>query len=172
MSDVTLESLKAQVKALEEKAATEAKLKDTAKVDAWNKFISSRPWIFKTTAKMYEPWMSSSRTDPRYEKQLTPIHYADNWTGPRGVEMPALYVLRLFDPVKLAAWEAIYGPALESNESTRRNYANVGMLYVRTDEGILTHDSGGHCVLRDPMLCSDEEWAQMCRGVIPDKYIL
>jgi len=45
-----------------------------------------------------------------------------------------------------------------------------GMCYYRTDEGILTHISGGHMVLRDPMLCNADEWAAICRGDIPAKY--
>lgn len=45
-----------------------------------------------------------------------------------------------------------------------------GAVYVRTDEGILTHVGGGHLILRDPMLTSPEEWAQIVSGDIPEKY--
>ena len=45
-----------------------------------------------------------------------------------------------------------------------------GMFYYRTDEGILTSDSGGYCVLQIPKLCSDEEWEKMRKGGIPEKF--
>jgi len=46
-----------------------------------------------------------------------------------------------------------------------------GMLYYRTDENILTHTGGGVCILKDPKLCSDEEWEQIKSGSIPEKFI-
>jgi len=46
-----------------------------------------------------------------------------------------------------------------------------GMLYYRTDEGILARVGGGIQVLRDPKLCSDEEWEQMEKGNIPEKFM-
>ena len=45
-----------------------------------------------------------------------------------------------------------------------------GMVYYRTDENIMTQDSGGTHVLREPVLCSDEEWAQIAAGNIPVKF--
>ncbi len=45
-----------------------------------------------------------------------------------------------------------------------------GMFYFRTDEGILTHEGGGHCVLKTPKLCSDIEWEKMRKGNIPLKF--
>ena len=47
----------------------------------------------------------------------------------------------------------------------------LGMWYVRTEEGILTHEGGGHCILDHPRLCSDEEWVAICSGNIPEKFI-
>lgn len=46
----------------------------------------------------------------------------------------------------------------------------LGMFYYRTEESILTHAGGGHMVLRDPVLCSDEQWADLERGIIPLKW--
>ncbi len=46
----------------------------------------------------------------------------------------------------------------------------LGMFYWRTDEGILTHKSGGHMILRDPVLCSDEQWAALEQGDVPRKW--
>jgi hypothetical protein len=46
-----------------------------------------------------------------------------------------------------------------------------GMFYVRTDENILIADSGGTLVLKTPLICSDEDWATICSGNIPDRYI-
>ena len=46
-----------------------------------------------------------------------------------------------------------------------------GMVYYRTDENIMTQDSGGTHVLREPVLCSDEEWAQIAAGNIPVKFL-
>jgi hypothetical protein len=46
-----------------------------------------------------------------------------------------------------------------------------GIVYHRTEENILTHGGGGHLVLKDPMLCNDQEWEQICSGNIPTKYL-
>jgi len=46
----------------------------------------------------------------------------------------------------------------------------TGMVYYRTEEGILTHSGGGSMILRDPMLCDDEEWADICAGNPAVKY--
>lgn len=46
-----------------------------------------------------------------------------------------------------------------------------GMFYFRTEENILTHDGGGSRVLKDPKLCSDEQWESIKNGIIPDKFL-
>lgn len=46
----------------------------------------------------------------------------------------------------------------------------LGMFYWRTDEGILTHSGGGHLVLNDPVLCSDEQWRDLEQGIVPLKW--
>ncbi len=46
-----------------------------------------------------------------------------------------------------------------------------GMFYYRTDENILTHEGGGtHVLTSVPKLCTDEEWAELCEGKIPNKF--
>jgi hypothetical protein len=45
------------------------------------------------------------------------------------------------------------------------------MFYYRTEENILARGGGGWLVLRDPKLCSDEEWAAIAAGNIPKKFI-
>lgn len=42
--------------------------------------------------------------------------------------------------------------------------------YYRTEDGILTHEGGGWCLLKEPALCSDIEWEAMKSGMIPDKF--
>jgi hypothetical protein len=46
-----------------------------------------------------------------------------------------------------------------------------GMFYYRTSENILTHGGGGtHVLNSEPKLCSDEQWAELVAGRIPDKF--
>ena len=45
------------------------------------------------------------------------------------------------------------------------------MFYFRTEENILTYDGGGYCVLKEPKLCSDEQWESIKNGIIPDKFL-
>lgn len=46
-----------------------------------------------------------------------------------------------------------------------------GMFYYRTDENILTYEGGGtHVLTSVPKLCTDEEWAQLIVGNIPEKF--
>jgi hypothetical protein len=44
------------------------------------------------------------------------------------------------------------------------------VTYWRTDEGILTHCGGGHLVLREPVLMSDDEWEDLKKGNV-NKYM-
>lgn len=47
-----------------------------------------------------------------------------------------------------------------------------GMMYVLTDEGILTHKGAGTQLLDTPTLCSEDEWEELCEGRVPAKFIL
>ncbi len=46
-----------------------------------------------------------------------------------------------------------------------------GMFYYRTDENILTAEGGGSWILKEPKLCSDEEWSSILEGNIPEKFL-
>lgn len=50
----------------------------------------------------------------------------------------------------------------------RENRHSVG--YYRTEDGILTHEGGGWCLLKEPALCSDIEWEALKAGTVPDKF--
>lgn len=80
--------------------------------------------------------------------------------------------LRVFKRVKpeiLDEWVKGGFPSFESGfQEPGRWY---GMFYFRTEENILTYDGGGYCVLKEPKLCSDEQWESIKNGVIPDKFL-
>lgn len=44
------------------------------------------------------------------------------------------------------------------------------VLYYRDEDNILTHKGGGYILLKDPKLCSDEEWEAIKKGDIPEKF--
>jgi hypothetical protein len=71
-------------------------------------------------------------------------------------------------PSVLKAW-MVNGRSMHSSDWQSPNRW-FGMFYYRTDEGILTSNSGGWCVLKVPKLCSDAEWAEILKGNIPAKF--
>ena len=77
-------------------------------------------------------------------------------------------VHRRVKPALVKAWRAKGPSTFSSNYQEPGRW--FGMFYYRTEEGILTHTDGGHCVLRDPMLCNDAEWQAIVEGNIPAKY--
>ena len=82
-------------------------------------------------------------------------------------QFEGVQVQRRLKPEILEAWKG-NGPA--SFSSTLAEGIWVGMFYYRTDENILTRAGGGYRVLKDPKLCSDEEWERICSGDIPEKF--
>jgi len=162
-----LEALRAEVAALEQAEMTAAKDAAKAKSEAWNAFVASDPWEFQCSPKMYQSWGNGKGL---YTNQIQPCTYPKNWNGTRGYEVPACYVGRAFDLQKLEAWETIWGTAPQGR-TPKGEREWVGMTYLRTDEGILNHESGGTYVLRTPMLCSDAEWVAICEGRIPLKFV-
>lgn len=64
---------------------------------------------------------------------------------------------------KLGYNTAVHGQQLHSDKWG-------GMCYLRTEEGILYHKSGGAHVLFDPLLISEEEWDALKQGNIPDRF--
>ena len=97
-----------------------------------------------------------------YEWMCYPQKHIDWMTK---IEHDAVRVTRRFRPEVIDEFEASHG----SLGYGTRDW--VGMIYLRTDEGILTHSGGGTMVLNDPMLCSDREWEQLKMGEIAMKYM-
>ena len=67
----------------------------------------------------------------------------------------------------LAGWKK-NGPATLMGDGEDGKWQR--MFYYRTEEGILYHEGGGYLVLKDVQLCSDEQWAELTAGRIPDKF--
>ena len=127
-----------------EKAANAVKNKERS--EAWQVMMKdpdSHEW--STVIKMYTPWGDDGKNLPERE---------------------GLIVQKRVRPDVAHAFRLKHGDLVDEKMVQWR-----GMRYHRTDENILTHDSGGWCVLNDPMLCSDQEWAQMVAGTIPTKYM-
>jgi hypothetical protein len=109
-------------------------------------------------------------TDP-WEYIITPWEYKQ-FMNPNPIK--GATIERRLGPETIAEWEARTGfsfrDACNARMGGHDNTKWHGMFYYRTDENILTHDGGGTHVLRDPKLCSDEEWAQILSGNIPNKF--
>lgn len=78
--------------------------------------------------------------------------------------------LRVEARVKPAVLEAWRAGGLPTASSDLQEGRWLGAFYYRTDEGILTHKGGGHMILRDPVLCSDEQWTALEQGDVPRKW--
>ena len=121
------------------------KLEEKQRLDAWRTMIAnpeSHEW--SVVLKEFVPFMAPEGTSP----------------------IPCVIVQKRLKPEVIAQFSAVYGSHPVDEQMTRWH----GMRYHRTAENILHHDSGGWCVLNDPMLCSDDEWNQIVAGNIPDKY--
>lgn len=77
--------------------------------------------------------------------------------------IPAVHVMCCREDAAYSVFVAEFG------HHTDRNRMH-GMVYHRTDENILTSYGGGSHILKTPKLCSDDEWALICAGQIPDKF--
>jgi len=84
----------------------------------------------------------------------------DPWTS-------GLRISARIKPALLEEWRK-GGLPLTSTDAQEGRW--LGMFYWRTDGGILTHSGGGHRVLNDPVLCSDEQWEALKRGEVPVKW--
>ncbi len=74
------------------------------------------------------------------------------------------HINRQKDHGRYAAHAARYGEHIDQNRLQ-------GMFYYRTLEGILTQTGGGYHLLKVPRLCSDDEWAEILSGRIPEKFL-
>lgn len=84
-------------------------------------------------------------------------------------KISGLRVSKRVKPEILAEWVKGGSPSFSTGfQEPGRWY---GMFYFRTEENILTSDGGGHCVLKEPKLCSDEQWESIKNGIIPDKFL-
>ena len=143
MSDKTIEELEAALAA----ALAAKRAGDTARREsqsaAW-RALTSNPdsWEWSITPQRRQGFMSDPQTD-------------------------GLRVEARIKPALLEAWRE-GGPASTSSNVQEGRW--MGMYYWRTDEGILTHSGGGTMVLRDPVLCSDEQWAGLAAGIVPLKW--
>lgn len=118
----------------------------------------------KVRERQQKAWNELEADPNSWEWTAEPYTYK---TFGSGTEIPGLRISRRVKPHILAKWRAGGHPTF-SNDAMDGNW--MGMFYYRTDEGILTHKGGGHCVLNDPKLCSNDEWNQMNAGIIPDKF--
>jgi hypothetical protein len=135
----TASELRAQLKAAEDAEREADRAKRKSQDEAWG-VLTTNPdnWEWRATPARRQPFLS-------------------NAPALRG----AVVEMRLKQDV-LEAWAA-NGPATFSSDYEDKGRW-FGMFYYRTDENILTHEGGGHLVLRDPKLCNDAEWADIRAG--------
>lgn len=81
---------------------------------------------------------------------------------------PCVYLTKRLRPEVLRAWKI--GGTGTLSEAFMDGEA-LGMCYILTDEGILTHEGGGQVILDTPRLCSPQEWEAICAGSPPAKFI-
>ena len=140
----TRAELQDALRALDEAEKAESKAKDKVRLNAWNAMVKhpdSSEW--SVVERPWTPFMAPEGTAP----------------------IPSVLVQKRLKPERAAKFVEVFGPIVDEQLVQWR-----GMRYHRTSENILTHDSGGWCILNDPMLCSDQEWAQIVEGDIPAKY--
>ena len=137
----------AEIKRLQELAAAEDKQRRADQQAAWEYLVRiPENWEWQTSSRAYA--------------KVSPFH---RFTGCEH----CLVEKRLKADI-LEKWKS-QGLSTFSNEWMDGRW--LGMWYVRTEEGILTHEGGGHCILDDPRLCSEDEWDALCSGNIPEKFI-
>ena len=105
---------------------------------------------------------------PVYSSKVTvAVQKTTSWS----TEIPvgAKYVViqqTLLNKAEFDAHCAYYGSLMSPpNDSVS------SVRYFRTEEKILTHDGGGHLLLKDVQTCSDEEWEAVKSGQIPEKFL-
>lgn len=114
-------------------------------------------------AAQTEEWRRLAANPAAWEWKSCPRKY-DRWG--QGIIDGVRVAVRM-KPTPHKAW-AENGPATFSTSFQDGSWQ--GMFYHRTDEGILAREGCGTLVLKEPKLCSDEEWAAILAGDIPDKF--
>lgn len=113
-----------------------------------------------------DAWNTMCRNPDAFEWSVRPDKYSVwAWDSYDRAQVDGLYVMKRLKDEAIESYRAVYGRVTDTDRTQWK-----GMFYYRTDEGILTHDGGGTVVLRDPMLCSDAEWAELVAGRIPAKF--
>jgi len=134
------EELKA-AEQLEQKASREA---DRIRREAWDVLLAQpESWEWRCIPTVYKKWFSR----------------------PDSPSIDGIKIDRRLAPVAVEAFTARYG-RIQDDRMTEWN----GTIYIRTSENILTHCGGGWMILNDPMLCNDQEWADLLAGKIALKY--
>lgn len=143
MTTKTVEQLQAELDAAMAAKRSAEESQRQAQTDAW-RALSSDPksWEWHSQPEKRQGFMDDPQT-----------------TG--------LRISARIRPALLEEWRK-GGPARLSSDAQEGRW--LGMFYYRTDEGILTSAGGGHTVLRDPVLCSDAEWADLGQGIVPRKW--
>lgn len=144
--EYTVEQLKVMLKEAEEKGREQKRENEKKQTEAWSA-IRKNPnnWEWKAT---YKP-----NTYDAFDKTTRDL----------------VYIAKRIKPEIVEAWSK-NGISTFSDDFQKIGQFH-GMNYYRTDENILDSTGGGHCLLKVPKLCSDEEWQQILIGKIPDKFI-
>lgn len=110
-------------------------------------------------------WKEIISNPDNYEWMCQPTVYKQ---FPERIQIDGVIVKHRIKPDILKKWKE--GGFATFHTDLMEEDRWFGIVYYRTDENILTHDGGGTLVLKDPKLCSDEEWNMICSGNIPDKF--
>jgi hypothetical protein len=114
-----------------------------------------------------ERWGKIASNPDNYEWQVKTGEERADWDD-RNKVMTGVIVSRRVKQDILKEYNKCGYPTFSNDMQTEDKW--FGCFYYRTAENILTHYGGGYLVLNDPMLCSDEEWAQILSNNIPLKY--
>ena len=136
--------LREELKAAVEAEQVESRKRDEVRREAWDVlFAQSDSWEWRCIPTTYSKYMFKADSP----------------------SVNGIKVDRRLAPVAVEAFVARYGPVLDDRMTQWQ-----GTTYIRTSENILTHCGGGWMVLNDPMLCNDQEWADLLAGRIAPKY--
>ena len=106
----------------------------------------------------HSKWVAISENPDSWEWQAIPATGDRDWI--KKTSGPVCRILKRLKPDLAKDWP-------EKKDSISWH----GMTYHRTEENILTSNSGGHCLLQTPMLCNDQEWQDLCNCKIANKYL-
>lgn len=150
-----IQQLEVELKAAKQEAQDlERVTRDTLR-EAGNAFLASKPYEYRTYPADDIPsyWAERNqlpiKAQLRVEQRISPKLVIDFCTAHN------------------TEWNVVANALSRNHEPSKW----VGMVYQLTEENILTHTGGGTMILKDPMLCTDAEWASLEAGSIPQKYL-